>query len=170
MKRLGKMRVEEWAIGKLRPYKKNPRKNDKAVDAVAESIRRFGFRQPIVVDGKGVIVCGHTRHAAALKLGMTKVPVHVATDLSFAAARAYRLADNKTAELAEWDQELLTAEIAECQGLELMGFAESELRVPSEVAVPQSYGIVVECTNEKDQRALFEDLRAAGRQCRVITL
>src|SRR5713226_9947187 len=94
------MRVEMWDVSKIKPYPNNPRINDAAVDAVAASIREFGFRQPIVVDEQGVIVVGHTRYLAAIKLGMTEVPVHVAVGLSPAQARAYRIADNQTASIA----------------------------------------------------------------------
>ncbi|MBP9032466.1 MAG: ParB N-terminal domain-containing protein [Pseudomonadales bacterium] len=115
----------------IKPYEKNPRVNDAAVDAVAESIRRFGFRQPIVVDEAGVIVCGHTRWKAAQKLGLAEVPVHVARDLTPEQIRAYRIADNKTAELAEWNLELLPIELAELQGAgidwSLLGFDSDEL-------------------------------------------
>jgi ParB-like nuclease domain len=76
------MKVELWSISRVKPYEKNPRINDDAVDAVAASIREFGFRQPIVVDADGVIICGHTRYKAAHKLGLDKVPVHVAKDLT----------------------------------------------------------------------------------------
>lgn len=113
------MKVTEWPVGKLKPYDKNPRKNDQAVDAVSRSIKEFGFRQPIVVDGAGVIIVGHTRWKAAKKLGMKAVPVHVADGLTAAQARAYRIADNKTNELAEWDAELLAVEIGE---LDASGF------------------------------------------------
>jgi len=126
-----KFAVELRAIDDIRPYERNPRINDQAVDAVAESLRQFGFRQPIVVDTDGVIVCGHTRYKAAIKLGLAKVPVHVATDLSPEQIKAYRIADNKTGELAEWDFEILPIEIAELAGgaidLESLGFDEKEL-------------------------------------------
>lgn len=98
-------------IGTVKPYDRNPRKNDQAVDAVAASIKRFGFRKPIVVDQKGVIICGHTCYKAALKLELERVPVHVARDLSKAQVRAYRIADNKTAEIADWDFDLLQIEL-----------------------------------------------------------
>ena len=125
------MNVELRPLAEIRPYEKNPRINDAAVDAVAESIRRFGFRQPIVVDGDGVIVCGHTRWKAAQKLGLKQVPVHVARDLTPEQIRAYRIADNKTAELAEWNLDLLPIELAELQGAgvdwSLLGFDTDEL-------------------------------------------
>ena len=83
------MKVEMRTISSIRPYESNPRINDDAVDAVAASIKEFGFRQPIVVDGDGVIVVGHTRYKAAIKLGMTEVPVHVAVGLTPAQAKAF---------------------------------------------------------------------------------
>jgi DNA modification methylase len=125
------MKVELWKLDRIRPYDRNPRQNDKAVDAVAESIRQFGFRQPIVVDAEGVIICGHTRWKAAQRLGLEKVPVHVATDLSPEQIRAYRIADNKVADLAEWDLDLLPIELAELKGMDfdlgLLGFSQDEL-------------------------------------------
>ena len=115
----------------VRPYERNPRKNDQAVDAVAASLKEFGFRQPIVVDGDGVIIAGHTRYKAALKLGLSQIPVHVATDLTPEQIKAYRIADNKSAEIAEWDFEILPIEIAELQevgfDLDLLAFNEKEL-------------------------------------------
>jgi ParB-like chromosome segregation protein Spo0J len=125
------MKIEQWEIDRVKPYDKNPRRNDKAVEAVAKSIHEFGFRQPIVVDSTGVIVVGHTRYKAALKLGLATVPVHVAADLTPQQARAYRLADNRTAETAEWDVDLLPIELGELRGdgvdLKLLGFTDKEL-------------------------------------------
>jgi DNA modification methylase len=125
------MNIELWDIERVKPYANNPRHNDDAVEAVAASIREFGFRQPIVVDAEGVIVVGHTRYKAALKLGLKKVPVHVATDLTPEQARAYRIADNKSAELSDWNYDLLPIELAGLQemnyDLGLLGFDEDEL-------------------------------------------
>jgi len=105
------MQIINKPIGELKPYENNPRKNDKAVDAVAASIKQFGFKQPIVIDKDNVIVCGHTRYKAAQKLGLQEVPCIMADDLSDEQIRAFRLADNKTAELAEWDFSLLDFEL-----------------------------------------------------------
>jgi hypothetical protein len=125
------MKIEMWPIERVKPYENNPRVNDGAVDAVATSIREFGFRQPIVVDTEGVIICGHTRYKAARKLGLEKVPVHVAKDLTPEQIKAYRIADNKSAELADWNYDLLPIELAELQemdfDLDLLGFDEKEL-------------------------------------------
>jgi hypothetical protein len=123
--------VELRRIEEVFPYARNPRHNDSAIAAVASSLRQFGFRKPIVVDAKGVIICGHTTLLAAKQLGLTHVPVHVAKDLTPKQARAYRIADNKTGEIAEWNLELLPIELAELQegGCDLaeLGFGADEL-------------------------------------------
>jgi DNA modification methylase len=114
----------------LKPYALNPRVNEPAIASVAHSIRTFGFRQPIVVDADDVIVVGHTRWKAALLLELPRVPVHVATDLTDAQARAYRIADNKTSELSTWHVELLAQElqgIGEDLDWTLFGFQEKDL-------------------------------------------
>lgn len=95
------------SVKELIPYVNNARKNDNAVDAVASSIKNYGFKQPIVIDRQGEIIAGHTRLKAAKKLGMDQVPVIVADDLTPAQVKAYRIADNRVGELAEWDMELL---------------------------------------------------------------
>lgn len=113
------------------PYEKNPRKNDMAVDKVAQSIKEFGFKQPIVIDKNKTIIVGHTRWKAALKLNLDKVPVLLADDLTKEKARAYRIADNKTNEFADWDNDLLRGELFELRGLdfdlEMLGFSNEEL-------------------------------------------
>jgi len=125
------MKIEERALATIRPYENNPRVNDPAVDAVAASIQEFGFRQPIVVDEQGVIIVGHTRYKAALKLGLQTVPVHVATGLTPAQIKAYRIVDNQTASLSQWNDDLLPIELAELQqmdfDLSLTGFSTEEL-------------------------------------------
>ena len=118
------MKIENRAIDTIQPYERNPRRNDPAVAAVANSLREFGFRQPIVVDGQGVIITGHTTYRAAKRLGLRHVPVHVAEDLTPEQVQAYRLADNKTGELATWDDAALTQEILALagEGLDLAAF------------------------------------------------
>ena len=125
------MDVKLMKTDEIRPYESNPRLNDQAVDAVAASLREFGFRQPIVIDEAGVIIVGHTRWKAAKKLGLAKVPVHVAKDLSPEQIKAYRIADNQTATLAEWDYELLPIELKDLQeanyDIDLLGFSADDL-------------------------------------------
>ncbi len=125
------LQVEMRTLDSVRPYENNPRINDDAVDAVAASIREFGFSQPIVVDADSVIIVGHTRLKAAKKLGLERVPVVVASHLTPDQVRAYRIADNKTAELADWDYDLLPIEIDALKeanyDLGLLGFDSEEL-------------------------------------------
>ncbi len=125
------MKTALWSLDRIKPYDKNPRVNDQAVDAVAASIKEFGFRQPIVVDEDGVIVVGHTRFKAAQKLDMAKVPVHVASGLTPEQIKAYRIADNQSASLSDWNHELLALELSDLKDLEfdidLLGFGEDEL-------------------------------------------
>lgn len=116
----------------LHEYRNNPRKNEKAVEATANSIREFGFNQPIVIDKNHEIVCGHTRIKAARKLGIEAVPCILVDDLTPEQVKAYRLADNKTSELADWDMQLLGEELAEISDLDMQdfGFDMSSLSVP----------------------------------------
>lgn len=131
---LGRMRydVVMVSVDSISPYGDNPRNNDDAVDAVARSIREFGFRQPIVIDEESVIIVGHTRWKAACKLGLRDVPVHIAKDLSPEQARAYRIADNRIAAIATWDDALLMQEIDALRlsgvDLALLSFTENELQ------------------------------------------
>lgn len=129
------MDIVQKGLGEISPYENNPRVNDEAVDAVAASIKEFGFKVPIVIDGSGVIVAGHTRYRAAKKLGMEAVPCIVADDLSEEQIRAFRLADNKTAELASWDEERLAQELADIANIDmtLFGFDEDDADLGDEL-------------------------------------
>src|SRR5262245_26830061 len=125
------MEVELRNVAEITPYENNPRINDQAVAAVAASIREFGFRQPIVVDELFVIIVGDTRLKAALKLGLKQVPVHVAKGLTPEQIRAYRIADNQTNRLSDWDTDRLIAELKELEqgdyDLTLLGFSADDL-------------------------------------------
>jgi hypothetical protein len=125
------MKIELRDINSIRPYDRNPRTNDKSIDAVAASLREFGFRQPIVADADDIIIVGHVRYKAAVKMGLQKIPVHTATDLTPEQVRAYRIADNKTAALSEWDMDILPTEISELFDtgfdMKLLAFDEKEL-------------------------------------------
>lgn len=124
-----RLEIKYVAIDKIIPYINNPRVNEHAVDVVAGSIAEFGFKNPIVIDQNNVIVAGHTRLLASRKLGLDEVPTIQVTDLTQQQIKAYRLADNKTAEFAEWDWEMLELEM-EAIGdidMELFGFREMEI-------------------------------------------
>ena len=173
------MDVVMMSIKDVKPYEKNPRINDNAVEAVANSIKEFGWRQPIVVDKDNVIIAGHTRWKAAKKLKMKEVPVIVAADLSEEQVRAYRIADNSTGELATWDYDLLMPEIADLDfdmsefGLELTdteapleNIEEDDYEPPETLTPVVKLGEIWRCgnhvllcgdaTNEDDVRKLVE--------------
>lgn len=116
------MEVKNVSIDSIKPYKNNPRDNEAGVDAVANSIKEFNWQQPIVVDENNVIIVGHTRYLAAKKLGLKEVPVKVATGLTPEQVKAYRLADNKTGELTDWDMGLLDDELADIADIDMSDF------------------------------------------------
>lgn len=125
------MDIQTVGIDEVVPYAKNPRKNDAAVDKVAGSLKEFGWRQPIVVDAEMVVIAGHTRLAAARKLKLDQVPIHIATDLTANQIKAYRIADNRVSQEAKWDDDLLALELADLDlenyDLGLTGFDDDEL-------------------------------------------
>ena len=129
------IKVEMMKVADIKPYEKNPRYNDNAVSAVAKSIQEFGFKTPIVVDKNNVIICGHTRWKASKLLGLEEVPVIKANDLSDAKAKAYRIADNKTAELSSWDYDKLQEELRTIDSSDMLdfGFTEDDLNIQPEV-------------------------------------
>lgn len=136
------MQVENWPIDKVTPYENNPRKNDDAVEYVANSIREFGFQQPLVVDKDGVLIVGHTRLKAAQKLGLAEVPVVVADGLTDEQVKAYRLADNKTAEKSSWDYEMLNVELEDIDWLTMD---------------MEQFGFEVSCSFDGDTESQAED-------------
>lgn len=116
------MKVQDVSIDKIKPYENNPRDNEAGVDAVANSIKEFKWQQPIVVDKNNVIIVGHTRYLAAKKLGLKEVPVKVATGLTPEQVKAYRLADNKTGELTDWEFAKLNEELADIVDFDMKDF------------------------------------------------
>ena len=127
------IKIEMCSINTLKPYAKNPRKNDGAVDKVMASIKEFGFKNPIIVDSNMEIIAGHTRYKAAKKLKLDTVPIIKADDLTPEQIKAYRIADNKTGEFAEWDMELVNAELQDLLSVDydisVTGFDFTELQV-----------------------------------------
>lgn len=167
------MEVLQRPIREITPYENNPRNNDSAVDAVAASIREFGWQQPIVVDKGGVIIAGHTRYKAARKLGLAEVPVVVADKLTEEQIKAYRLADNKSGELADWDMDLLSKELAGISmDMAQFGFDEKELETEIEntytsaVNIPQ-YEVqgepppVVDLYDDTKCQSMIEEINAS---------
>jgi DNA modification methylase len=153
-KEIFSLTVEQWDIGRPIPYARNARKiGDTAVSAVAGSIKEFGFRQPIIVDGEGVIIAGHTRLRAAQSLGMTHVPVVVAADLSPEQVKAYRLADNRVSEFTAWDSELLKLELTDLKDFDLT-FADFDSvldELPPPEAETMEAGDADDCPEVKEE-------------------
>ena len=174
---------KEWNVvwkdpNELTPYDKNARKNDATVPYLVNSIKRFGFRVPLVIDAKGVVVCGHTRLKAALNMGMTKVPCVVADDLTKAEIKAFRLADNKISEMSGWDFDALDLELQELKidfdgDMVDFGFGDSEFEKDEEdddKEVKSCFEVIVECSNESEMEEVFNRLQEEGLKCRVSTL
>lgn len=122
------MEIKDIKLSDIKPYKNNPRNNESAVQQVANSIKEFGFKVPVVIDSDDVIVCGHTRHKAAALLGLESVPCVVADDLTPEQVKAFRLADNKVSELATWDDDLLNFEIDGIADLDMTDFGFESLK------------------------------------------
>ena len=117
-----KLKIEYVDINSIKPYKKNPRKNEEAIPYVMESIKQFGFKNPVILDKDNVIVAGHTRIESAKRLGITEIPCIYADDLTDEQIRAFRLADNKVAEIAEWDIDLLDTELDDILNIDMSDF------------------------------------------------
>lgn len=173
------MDVKMMNVEELIPYEKNPRKNDEAIKYVAESIKQFGFKVPIVIDKNNIIVAGHTRWKAAKKLNLSEIPCIVADDLTDEQIKAFRLADNKVTEAAEWDFELLGDELDGILDIDmgLFGFEddfsdsdEDEINRKEQEIGDGALQLIVECDSEEDMQEKYEIITGAGIECRVSTL
>lgn len=172
------MEFVDKKLSEITPYKNNPRNNDEAVGPVAESIKEFGFKVPIVIDKNGEIVNGHTRYKAAKKLGLETVPVIVADDLSDEQIKAFRLADNKVGEIAVWDLDLLNEELNDILDLDMSAFG-FELEVDDEnqenldtdfEEIEDDSVLIVEAESEEELEKLYDEFVERGLKCRVSIL
>ena len=167
-------------VSELIPYVNNPRNNDDAIDAVASSIKNFGFKVPIVVDSNNEIINGHTRLKAAKKLGLETVPVIVADDLTPEQIKAFRLADNKVGEIATWDEDALIIELEELENLNFdmsefnFDMSEPQIQEKNENTNPVIYDekmiIIIESDDESKLEEYFDKLVEEGYPCRLSTL
>ena len=168
------MNIIEKNLKDIKPYEKNPRKNDNAVEYVANSIKEFGFQQPIVIDKNGVIVAGHTRYKASKKLGLEKVPCIIADDLTDEQIKAYRLADNKVSEKSEWDFDLLQDELSEILNIDMemfdfnkLGTGSGENPYTQKINIPQ-YEItgekpdILELVDDEKTNNLIEEIKKSN--------
>lgn len=171
------MKVTEIDINKLKAYEKNPRKNDNAVKEVANSIKEFGWKVPVVIDKDYVILAGHTRVKAANMLGLKKIPCIIADDLNEQQAKAFRLADNKTGELANWDFDLLTEELADLSdfdmsdfGFEMPKYEEENVGEEKSYDYKETFEVIISCVDEEEMAEIYNRLSKEGMKCRVSTL
>lgn len=172
------MEVRNMNIDDIKPYDNNPRDNDSAVDATANSIKEFGWQQPIVVDKDMVIIVGHTRYKAAKKLGYKEVPVVIASNLNKEQVRAYRLADNKTGELAEWDLSLLDEELEAIIDIDMSdyGFNFDDTEVDDidvsdkdlSETFKEKFELKVTCDNESQLEELYNELTERKFECSIL--
>ena len=145
------MEIKMIKVDDLKPYENNPRFNDEAVEYVANSIKQFGFKVPIIIDKDGVIVAGHTRYKASMELGLNEVPCIVADDLTDEQIKAFRLVDNKVGEKSEWNYELLTEELQQILdiGMKDFGFLDSDMEIEWNTNVD-------EVLDKKEEEKIYE--------------
>ena len=177
-----KLQIIYKDINDLQMYETNPRKNSDAVQYVVNSIQQFGFKNPIIIDANNTIVCGHTRYKAARRLKMAQVPCIMADDLSEDQIRAFRLADNKVAEMATWDYDRLEQEFALIDPMEFdiadFGFfpdydkdedeEEDEMEEGSITDSAPSYSLVIDCESKAEQKDTYERLAKMGIIARML--
>nr|DAU66732.1 MAG TPA: ParB protein [Caudoviricetes sp.] len=168
------MNIITKKINEIKPYKNNPRKNDMAVNGVANSICEFGFKVPIIIDKNNEIIAGHTRFKAAKKIGLTEIPCIIADDLNDDQVRAFRLADNKVGEKSEWDFDVLTEEIEKIINIDMSNFGfDLKLKEDFKTNIELkdgNYQIIVDCISEEDAEEKYNIITESGIECRVLTL
>lgn len=171
------MKIVNKKVEELKPYVNNPRFNDDAVEYVANSIKEFGFKVPIIIDKNNEIVAGHTRYKASLTLGLDEVPCIIADDLNEEQIKAFRLADNKVSEKASWDLELLGEELEDLDmDMEEFGFDKIDIdnieieRTDLSDKEFNKYEIIIKCENELDLQHKYEKLVEEGYECQISTL
>lgn len=166
------MKIEYKKIEDLKPYENNPRFNDDAVEYVANSIKKFGFKVPLVINKDGVIITGHTRYKASLELGLKEVPCVIADDLTEEQQNAFRLVDNKVSEKSSWDFELLDEELENLDiDMSEFGFdLDKEVeRTDLSDKIKENYEIIIKCSSEQELEETYEKLTSEGYECQVST-
>lgn len=166
-------------ISELKNNPNNPRKNDNAVDTVAKSIQKYGFRNPLIVDDAGVVWCGNTRLKAAKKLKLKEVPCIVVNDLTEQQMTELALLDNKTNEIAEWDTDVLSdiLKSVDLSEFDLDWNVDDVLETPNEIdrkdisdTVQSQYELIVDCEDENNLEKLYNEMTQRGYQCKISTL
>ena len=171
------MQILEKKIGEIKPYEKNAKRHpEDQIQHIANSIKQFGFKQPIVIDKDGTIVCGHGRYFAAQKLNLDIVPCVLADDLTDEQIKAFRLADNKVAE-SDWDMDLLGDELDDILNIDMSDFGFLDIDdiadIDDEKDVKdfiETYQVIVEVKDEMEQEDLYNRLTDEGYKCKTSTL
>lgn len=172
------MELKKLKLTEIKPYGKNPRKNDGAVDAVAESIKQCGYCSPIVVDENYEVLAGHTRLKALKKLGRKECEVVVKEGLTEEQKQKYRILDNKTGEFAEWDLDVLQEQLKDLDfdGFDF-GFAQynvSDINIVERKdlsdTLENEYKCIIDCENETQLQAIYEEMTERGFKCTISTL
>lgn len=141
---MAKVMVEKMELDRIVPYENNPRRNERAISAVENSIKQFGYQNPIIVDKNNIVIAGHSRLEAAKRLGIKVLPVIVADDLTSEQANAFRLADNRTASFSEWDERKLRDELADVVEIDMSDFG-FKMELVKEIASRRENGKVHVC-------------------------
>lgn len=163
------MTIIDVDINKIIPYPNNARKNDKTVKGLVESIKEFGFWQPLVLDKDNVVVCGHARLKAAKQLKMKSLPCVYVNDLTEKQIEVFRLADNKTAEISMWDNDLLCEELTKVGTIEMGRFGFEDAMANMEMTIEDANcAIIIDCDNEAERDTLCKSLIEQGYQCEVL--
>ena len=175
------MKIIYKNIEDIIPYENNPRHNENAIDYVANSIKEFGFKVPIIIDKENVVVTGHTRLKASEKLGIKKVPVIMASDLTEEQIKAFRIADNKVAQFSSWDMEKLELELEDIN-IDMCEFGFEDLNMVIEdneqidettdthFNYKEQFGVIVMCKNEEEQEQIYNRLTEEGYECKVVAV
>ena len=171
------LKIEYVDIDSIKPYENNPRHNEEAIPYVMNSIKEFGFKNPIIIDKNNVIIAGHTRLESAKRLGMKEVPIIQADDLTEEQVKAFRLADNKVSEKAEWNFELLDEELENLDldmsefGFENIDIEENEIeRKDLSNKEFEKYEVIITCKDENEVQEIYEKLTEEGYECNISIL
>lgn len=170
------MELKKIELSKIKPYEKNARKNDDAVEYVIKSIEQCEYIAPIILDENNVILAGHTRYKALKKLGYKEAECVIKEGLTEEQKKKYRLLDNKTAEFAEWDFDLLEDELADLDfgdlGIDwgIDNFDSEELNERKEVKFNETISVIIECNSDSEAEKIFNKLQSEGYNCRISTL
>lgn len=164
---MNELRIEYLKPEELTPYENNPRMNDNAVDKVAESIKQYGFKVPLVIDRNKTVICGHTRLKAAIKLGLDKIPCIMADDLTEEQAKAFRIADNKVSDFSIWDNKKLLQELEELQfedlftGFEGMDFSGLDMMDEKDNSIidDNEAGLMYEVVFRSEKKEKIESIK-----------